>query len=295
MLLNVIKYFWGDLNRSLLMACNDCTPPSWIFALIQWQDAFRESQNVNQLFEVFFSECSRIVNKHLPLKKLSRKEVKFNSITKAPQKSIKHKDILYRQFIRTKSSHSHFKYKIYRNKLVGLLRLSKKLYNRNYFIAKQSNVKNVWKGIRQLVTLKSKDSFKPNRLVKDNQEITDGKSIANEFNNYFTTIGSRLATEIPSCGAFAQTMYLDNPSSSSFFLSPLTNIEIIDIISTLNSNKATGPFSIPVVLLKILKNYISYPLEILFNCSFTTGTVPDHFKMAKVIPVYKKRLTSYGI
>ena len=124
MLLNVIKYFWGDLNRSLLMACNDCTPPSWIFALIQWQDAFRESQNVNQLFEVFFSECSRIVNKHLPLKKLSRKEVKFNSITKALQKSIKHKDILYRQFIRTKSSHSHFKYKIYRNKLVGLLRLS---------------------------------------------------------------------------------------------------------------------------------------------------------------------------
>jgi len=203
------------------MAYNDCRPPSWIFALIQWQDAFRESQNVNQLFEVFFSECSRIVNKHLPLKKLSRKEVKFNSITKALQKSIKHKDILYRQFIRTKSSHSHFKYKIYRNKLVGLLRLSKKLYYRNYFIANQSNVKNVWKGIRQLVTLKSKDSFKPNRLVKDNQEITDVKSIANEFNNYFATIGSRLATEIPSCGAFAHKIYLDNPSSSSFFLSPL--------------------------------------------------------------------------
>ena len=215
-----------------------------VFALIQWQDAFRESQNVNQLFEVFFSECSRIVNKHLPLKKLSRKEVKFNSkpwITKALQKSIKHKDILYRQFIRTKSSHSHFKYKIYRNKLVGLLRLSKKLYYRNYFIANQSNVKNVWKGIRQLVTLKSKDSFKPNRLVKDNQEITDVKSIANEFNNYFATIGSRLATEIPSCGAFAHKIYLDNPSSSSFFLSPVTNIEIIDIISILNSNKATEP------------------------------------------------------
>ena len=40
--------------------------------------------------------------------------------------------------------------------------------------------------------------------------------------------------------------------------------------------------------MKILKNYISYRLEILFNCSFTTGTVPDHFKMAKVILVYKK-------
>ena len=148
----IYKQDYSNLNEESVL--ND-------FALIQWQDAFRESQNVNQLFEVFFSECSRIVNKHLPLKKLSRKEVKFNSKPWILRhyKSIKHKDILYRQFIRTKSSHSHSKYKIYRNKLVGLLRLSKKLYCRNYFIANQSNVKNVWKGIRQLVTLKSKDSF----------------------------------------------------------------------------------------------------------------------------------------
>ena len=39
------------------------------FASIQWQDVFRESQNVNQLFEVFFSKCSEIVKKHFPLKK----------------------------------------------------------------------------------------------------------------------------------------------------------------------------------------------------------------------------------
>ena len=126
------------------------------------------------------------------------------------------------------------------------------------------------------------------------QHYTDVRSIANKFNCYFATIGSRLATEIPSCGAFAHKRYLDNPSSSSFFLSPVTNIEIIDIISTLNSNKATGPYSIPVVLLKILKIYISYSLEILFNCSFTTGTVPDHFKMAKVIPVFNKRHTMHA-
>ena len=70
----------------------------------------------------------------------------------------------------------------------------------------------------------------------------------------------------------------------SFFL-PVTSIEII---IDLNPNKSTGPFSIPVVLLKILKNYTSCPLEILFNSSFTSGIVPDHFKVAKVIPVYKE-------
>ena len=36
------------------------------------------------------------------------------------------------------------------------------------------------------------------------------------------------------------------------------------------------------------RNVLSGPLEILFNTSFTTGVVPDNFKLAKVIPVFKK-------
>ena len=51
---------------------------------------------------------------------------------------------------------------------------------------------------RQLISLKIKDSFKPNKLIEDDQEITDPKLITNEFNNYFATIGSRLAAEIRS-------------------------------------------------------------------------------------------------
>ena len=164
------------------------------------------------------------MNKHLPLRKLSRREVKFNSkpwITKALRKSINHNNTLYGHFIRTKSTNSHHKYKTYRNKLTGLLRLSKKLYYQSYFKANQTNIKNVWKGIRQLISLKTKDSLKPNKLIKDNQEITDPKLIANEFNNYFATIGPWLASEIPSCGTRTHEAYLDNPHSSSFFLSPV--------------------------------------------------------------------------
>ena len=55
----------------------------------------------------------------------------------------------------------------------------------------------------------------------------------------------------------------------------------------MKNGKATGPFSIPVKVLKLLKCLVSKPLEILYNCSFTTGTVPNHFKIAKVILVFK--------
>ena len=52
----------------------------------------------------------------------------------------------------------------------------------------KTNTKEIWKGIRQIITLKSKSSFTPNKLVKDGHEIKNVKEIANEFNNYFSNI-----------------------------------------------------------------------------------------------------------
>jgi hypothetical protein len=42
--------------------------------------------------------------------------------------------------------------------------------------------------------------------------------------------------------------------------------------------------------LQILKQFISKPLEIVFNASFATGIVPSKSKIARVIPVFKKGL-----
>ena len=51
---------------------------------------------------------------------------------------------------------------------------------------------------------------------------------------------------------------------------------------------SVGPSSIPVDILKMLKTYISKPLEIIFNASVSTGVVPSDFKIANIIPVFKK-------
>ena len=77
-------------------------------------------------------------------------------------------------------------------------------------------------------------------------------------------------------------------NSSSFFIKPITYIEIEEIISSFRNGKSTGPYSIPVKLLKILSPYISQPLAIIFNASVTLGVFPDKLKYAKVIPIHKK-------
>ena len=72
------------------------------------------------------------------------------------------------------------------------------------------------------------------------------------------------------------------------FLQPTDKEEIANIISSLNSNKASGPNSIPYRILFRLKNEISKQLADLFNLSFMTGIFPSVLKIAKVIPVFKK-------
>ena len=38
----------------------------------------------------------------------------------------------------------------------------------------------------------------------------------------------------------------------------------------------------------MLRAYVSKPLEIFFNASFSTGVVPSDFKLANIVPVFKK-------
>ena len=59
-------------------------------------------------------------------------------------------------------------------------------------------------------------------------------------------------------------------------------------MSSLNSNEAFSPNSIPYQILFLLKIKISKQLADLFNLSFMTGVFPSVLKTVKVVPVFKK-------
>ena len=53
-------------------------------------------------------------------------------------------------------------------------------------------------------------------------------------------------------------------------------------------NKSVGPNSIPIIILKLLKNNISSHLADIFNIPFSTEVFPTILKVAKVVSVNKK-------
>ena len=59
----------------------------------------------------------------------------------------------------------------------------------------------------------------------------------------------------------------------------------------MKSNKAGGHDDILPYFLKISGYIIALPLSLILNCCITSGTFPGKLKLAKVVPVYKKRPT----
>ena len=81
--------------------------------------------------------------------------------------------------------------------------------------------------------------------------------------------------------------YLENENGSTRFLQPTDN-EVANIISSLNSNEASGPNGISYRILFLLKNEILNQLTDLFNLSFKSDVFPSVSKIAKVAPIFKK-------
>ena len=84
--------------------------------------------------------------------------------------------------------------------------------------------------------------------------------------------------------------YLKTPARNSFYIFPVTENEIVTEINKLKPGKATGPYSVPVPILKILKFIVAKPLKTIFNASISMGIVPAKLKLSHVIPIYKKGL-----
>ena len=263
---------------------------------IEWSQVIDlQSKDPNIAFADFHSKIDTLINNYLPLKKITKKELKLIQnpwITPEISKNIKQREKLHKNFIKTKDENLkelfHTRYKILRNQIVAQCKESKKQYFQNYFANNANDLRNTWRGIKSLIHLKNNKTTNFDALLINNKETTDPNEIANGFNNYFTNIAKNLQSTIHHPQKTFND-YLHNKSEKSFFVKPTTKFEIIDIINGNLNNKACGPNSIPCKIMVIIKDTIAEPLAEILNLSFTTGIYIDKLKISRVIPIYKEK------
>ena len=119
--------------------------------------------------------------------------------------------------------------------------------------------------------------------------ITENNN-ANIFWNYYSSAANLLKTKAMPIKNFAWGSPVEITSRTdkefNFEYVPKTFIE--RELRSLNRNKATGIDNLYAGLLRYVASVIAAPLSFLINLSLQTGIVPSNWKVAQVIPLYKK-------
>ena len=133
---------------------------------------------------------------------------------------------------------------------------------------------------------KVKNNNLPNIIrTDDNREIFDKKEIAENFNNYYTNIGPKLASKIPATGKDFKSYLPENKHVITFH--ELTFEEFDSAYKALQRNKSLGVDDIKGSIILDVYNEIRAPLFEVFRHSLKDGIFPDRLKIARITPIFK--------
>ena len=148
------------------------------------------------------------------------------------------------------------------------------------------NMRKTWQTIREVLGTKKSKNDVPSFFRENGDIISDLPSIANGFNNFFSGIGPELADKIPKSNKSFES-FMGEPEPDNFHFSHVHPTLIMKLCSKLKPKTSSGPDHISTKVLKIILPFILDPFCHLLNLSFETGFIPNEFKIAKVVPVFK--------
>jgi hypothetical protein len=231
----------------------------------------------------------RLFETCFPLKVVKRKHsdnLGAPWLTKGLLKSIKKKNRLYKQFIKTPNSIRESRYKIFRNKLTHVIRKAKRSYYESKFESAKNDLKLTWKLINEVINKRNNKPSIPTRFLSDNETLTDPTKIAERFCSFFTNVGPTLAKKIPPVDVSFRSFLIEN-NNAPIIIKPTDVNELRHICKAFKSGKAPGVDNVPTHIIKNSFDLISEPLVKLINLSLSTGVFPDKLKIAQIIPIYK--------
>ena len=210
-------------------------------------------------------------------------------ISKETIELIKTREKAFTKAKKTKSPEDIAAWKTLRNRAVGSIRKDKTKADLLNF----ANPRTAWIVFNNLrkKNNKSQNAF-PEKIIINDKEITDKRTMAEEFNKFFTSKVTKLkekvgnkATTIDPVEHLLKLIPNDLPSLS---LRPIKVDEVTETIDKAKNSKSSGPDGISNYFLKLASTSIANPLTTIFNQSITSGKFPSLWKEAAILPLHKK-------
>ena len=158
--------------------------------------------NVN--YNILENMLTKLYEQHFSLKtvRYKYKHRKENWITTGILHSIKYRDKLYRKLKQTAPTDADFSIlsvnlSVYKKILNKTIRNAKRSYYASLFEKSKTSAKDTWAAIKMIMNSNSNQTKFPKYFQINDMHVVDKKVIANQFNEFFVNIGSKLAQTIP--------------------------------------------------------------------------------------------------
>ena len=205
-----------------------------------WEYIYYCAEDPNAMWEIWKSVFLEVLDKHAPLQPKKHRSKKVPWITSSIKELINKSYKLERKAVFTNLEQDWLNYKTNRNKVNTKLRNAKRNYYSTQIAGHKRDPKRAWKSINNLLGRQNKPTV-VNELNLNDNNLTTPKDITEGFNDYFSNIGPKLASEIEiESSNIKFEMYTINAKSEFTAFKPVVVSHVYRLLLGLSSNKATG-------------------------------------------------------
>ena len=252
---------------------------------LSWEPLLSET-NVNILYSSFYDIMCQIFDECFPIcqRKVRPIDNQKPYVDDYIKGLIKEKHRILKLYNRNPITYGD-EYRYIRNKVNNAIQSAKRNYYKTNLAQNDRNPQKMWKTINEILGNIGNRNCKIPFLKTSNGAVTDGLSIANELNNYFSNIGRLLNAEVPTNG-IDYRQFINSSRDCTFEFTAVSEEEITRIITCIN-NTSAGHDNLPMF---VFKNYLGALLRIIThicNTSLSQGIFPSDLTIAKVTCIYK--------
>lgn len=171
-----------------------------------------------------------------------------------------------------------------RNRVTREVRLSKSRYYLELF-NEVKDCKSYWRLVKNATNGKSITPILGIRNA-DGKVVTSDLDKANILNEHFSTIGEKLANELPNTNSTQSNVHVSTVTPCVMNIN-LSQEVIVSSMAKLRADKASGPDRVAPKLLKFAGDSIIPSLLSVFQISATCNSVPTTWKAANISALYK--------
>ena len=250
---------------------------------VPW-DTIKLFDDTDDIMEAWLDLFLQVVDKHVPIK---QHRVKHKNqpqwMTTEILDAIKCRD-------RHKSLGNDKEYKFWRNKVIKLINNSKKLQYQTFIDNNKDSPGSIYKIFQEVGAGKGQHRQPVVTSLKTGESlIEDSTEMANEFNNFFVNVASKLKecvinTDHDKLREFCQAKL---PAETRFTIPPIQKEKVSKFLYHIDISKATGTDMIGPRLLKLAAPFITDEITFICNHSIVNSVFPAKWKEAQVAPLHK--------